>query len=65
MSRLEELAKTAEALQFEKEWEKALKSGTTVSELVAALTAFAPRDNELALLLAETAAEELDANDQE
>ncbi len=65
LSRLEELAKTAEAFQFEKEWEGALRSGTPVQELVAALAAFAPRENELALLLAETAAEELDSGQQE
>jgi transcription elongation factor GreA len=62
LSRLEEAAAKKDSSGFEKEWEEAVRSGVSCSELAAALDVLSHRgDSELALLLAETTAEELDS----
>ncbi len=65
MSRLVKQAETAELSSFETHWHAALNDGTAVTDLVGSLSVLRNRDMELALLLAETAAEELDGDDIE
>lgn len=62
MSRLAELAGTAESGEFEKGWKRALKAGIPVPELLEALRVFAEKDRDQALLLAEITAERFDSD---
>lgn len=63
MSRLVKQAETAEISSFETHWQAALNGGTKVEDLVESLRVLGKRDEELALLLAETAAEKFDSED--
>lgn len=63
LSRLVELAETAESSELEREWEGALESGTPVGELLEALKVISGKDGDLALLLAEITAERYDSED--
>ncbi len=65
MSRLAQLAEKAKNSELEREWEGALESGVPVPELLDALRIIAVKDNDLALLLAEIAAEKFDSEDIE
>lgn len=63
MSILAELAEKAQNGEFERAWESALDSGTPIRELLEALKALAVKNGDLALQLAETAAERFDSED--